>query len=66
MKKNQLSLWVIKDIKADGRIEIEKPYYGTTKFVISKKLQPFKCEKKNHTRRTNHEPVLIKGRAIRH
>jgi len=28
MKKKRPSLWVIKEIKADGKIEIEKPILG--------------------------------------
>jgi len=56
IKKKWPSLWVIKDIKANGRVEIKKPYSGTTKLRINQKLKPHRCEEKNHTRKTYHKP----------
>jgi len=55
MKKKWPSLCVIKEIKANGKVDIEKSYYGMTKIVIRKNLKPYRCEWKNHTRRNNHK-----------
>jgi len=39
MKKKLPNLWVINEIKADERMEIENPYSRTTKLVIKSFLQ---------------------------
>ena len=41
-KSNWASLWVIRDIKADGRIEIEAPYSRRTKLVTSDQLKLYR------------------------
>jgi len=47
-------LWVIRDIKVDGRIEIEAPYSSRTKLVTSDQLKLYRCEVgKEHTKKTN-------------
>jgi len=47
-------LWVIRDIKVDGRIEIEAPYSRRTKMVTSDQLKLYRCEVgKEHTKSNN-------------
>ncbi|XP_027936376.1 uncharacterized protein LOC114191404 [Vigna unguiculata] len=53
-KSNWARLWVIRDIKVDGRIEIEAPYSRRTKLVTSAQLKLYRCEVgKEHTKSTN-------------
>ena len=52
-KSNWARLWVIRDIKVDGRIEIEAPYSRRTKLVTSAQLKLYRCEVgKEHTKST--------------
>ena len=43
-KSKWLRLWVIKDIKVDGRIEIKAPYSRRNKLVTSDQLKLYRCE----------------------
>ena len=43
-KSKWARLWIIRDIKVDGRIEIEAPYSRRTKLVTSDKLKLYRCE----------------------
>jgi len=53
-KSSWARLWVIRDIKVDGRIEIEAPYSRRTKLVTSAQLKLYRCEVgKEHTKSTN-------------
>ncbi|XP_027927803.1 uncharacterized protein LOC114184687 [Vigna unguiculata] len=53
-KSNWARLWVIRDIKVDGRIEIEAPYSRRTKLVTSDQLKLYRCEVgKEHTKSNN-------------
>ena len=54
LKSKWARLWVIRDIKVDGRIEIEAPYSRRTKLVTSDQLKLYRCEvRKEHTKSTN-------------
>jgi len=53
-KSKWARLWVIRDIKVDGRIEIESPYSRRTKLVTSAQLKSYRCEVgKEHTKSIN-------------
>lgn len=50
-------IWLVKETKVDGKVEIGDPYLRRIKLVISKKLKPYRCDEGNkHTTRTNNEP----------